>query len=107
MKINIVFLAIYYSLIPILPVSSYLVCSLLSFKVNFLLLNYLCQRFPALSSSSAIKTCSNIVVHSDTCLGTVRRMLANIEQQLQSALKKVSMQGPFLKVLFIHITTLR
>ncbi|XP_062300706.1 E3 ubiquitin-protein ligase TRIM39-like [Scomber scombrus] len=53
---------------------------------------HLLQRFPALSSSSAIKTCSNIVVHSDTCLGTLRRTLANIEQQLQSALKKVSTQ---------------
>ncbi|XP_042257288.1 E3 ubiquitin-protein ligase TRIM39 [Thunnus maccoyii] len=53
---------------------------------------HLLQRFPALSSPSTTKACSDIIVHSDTCLGTARRALANIEQQLQSALKKLSMQ---------------
>ncbi|KAM7377503.1 hypothetical protein PAMA_014013 [Pampus argenteus] len=52
--------------------------------------HHLLQRFPALSSSSNAKACSDIIVHSDTCLGTARRALANIEQQLQTALKKLS-----------------
>ncbi|KAM9335802.1 E3 ubiquitin-protein ligase TRIM39-like [Symphorus nematophorus] len=53
---------------------------------------HLLQRFPALSSPPSAKACSDIIVHSDTCLGTVRRVVANIEQQLQSALKKLSNQ---------------
>ncbi|KAF3836914.1 hypothetical protein F7725_004378, partial [Dissostichus mawsoni] len=52
-----------------------------------------CQaRFPALSSPTSSKACSDIVVHSHTCLGTVRRAVADIELQLQSALKKLSFQ---------------
>uniref|UniRef100_A0A3B5BFR5 E3 ubiquitin-protein ligase TRIM39-like n=1 Tax=Stegastes partitus TaxID=144197 RepID=A0A3B5BFR5_9TELE len=42
------------------------------------------QRFPALSSPPSVKPCSDIVVHSHTCLGALRRAVANIEQQLQS-----------------------
>ncbi|KAK1890108.1 Protein fantom [Dissostichus eleginoides] len=49
-------------------------------------------RFPALSSPASSKACSDIVVHSHTCLGTVRRAVADIELQLQSALKKLSFQ---------------
>ncbi|XP_068569654.1 E3 ubiquitin-protein ligase TRIM39-like [Cebidichthys violaceus] len=52
----------------------------------------LLQRFPALSCPSSVKACTDIIVHSDTCLGIVRREVANIEQQLQSALKKLSIQ---------------
>ncbi|KAI4808731.1 hypothetical protein KUCAC02_000779 [Chaenocephalus aceratus] len=50
------------------------------------------RRFPALSSPASSKACSDIVVHSHTCLGTVRRAAADIELQLQSALKKLSFQ---------------
>ncbi|XP_040887064.1 E3 ubiquitin-protein ligase TRIM39-like [Toxotes jaculatrix] len=53
---------------------------------------HLLQRFPALSSPPSAKACSGIIVHSDTCLGTVRRAVANIEEQLQLALKKFSIQ---------------
>ncbi|XP_029311027.1 E3 ubiquitin-protein ligase TRIM39-like [Cottoperca gobio] len=53
---------------------------------------HLLQRFPALSSPPSAKSCSDIIVHSDTCLGTVRRAVANIEQQFQSALKELSIQ---------------
>ncbi|XP_051285387.1 E3 ubiquitin-protein ligase TRIM39-like [Dicentrarchus labrax] len=53
---------------------------------------HLLQRFPALSSPPSAKACCDIIVHSDTCLGTVRIAVANIEQQLQSALKKFSMK---------------
>ncbi|XP_044040640.1 E3 ubiquitin-protein ligase TRIM39 [Siniperca chuatsi] len=53
---------------------------------------HLLQRFPALSSPPSAKACSGIIVHSDTCLGIVRRAVANIEQQLQSALKNLSIQ---------------
>ncbi|XP_059210163.1 E3 ubiquitin-protein ligase TRIM39-like [Centropristis striata] len=53
---------------------------------------HLLQRFPALSSPRSAKACSDIMVHSDTCLRTVRTAVANIEQQLQSALKKLSIQ---------------
>ncbi|XP_037615381.1 E3 ubiquitin-protein ligase TRIM39-like isoform X2 [Sebastes umbrosus] len=53
---------------------------------------YLLQRFPALSCPPSAKACSDIIVHSVTCLGTVRRAVASIEQQLQSALKKLSIQ---------------
>ncbi|XP_039679198.1 E3 ubiquitin-protein ligase TRIM39 isoform X1 [Perca fluviatilis] len=53
---------------------------------------HLLQSFPALSFPPSAKACSDIIVHSDTCLGTVRRAVANIEEQLQSALKKLSTQ---------------
>nr|XP_046236804.1 E3 ubiquitin-protein ligase TRIM39 [Scatophagus argus] len=52
----------------------------------------LLQRFPGLSSPPSVKACSDIIVHSDTCLGTVRRAVANMEQQFRSALKKLSSQ---------------
>ncbi|XP_071333961.1 E3 ubiquitin-protein ligase TRIM39-like [Trachinotus anak] len=50
------------------------------------------QRFPALSSPPSAKTCSDIIVHSQTCLGAVRRAVAKTEEQLQLALKKLSIQ---------------
>ncbi|XP_045921102.1 E3 ubiquitin-protein ligase TRIM39 [Micropterus dolomieu] len=53
---------------------------------------HLLQRFSALSSAPPAKACSDIFVHSETCLGTVRRAVADIEEQLQSALKKLSIQ---------------
>ncbi|XP_023277540.1 E3 ubiquitin-protein ligase TRIM39-like isoform X1 [Seriola lalandi dorsalis] len=54
---------------------------------------HLLQRFPALSSPPSAKACSDITVHSDTCLGTVRRAVANTEEQIQLALKKLSTQA--------------
>lgn len=48
------------------------------------------QRFPAVSSATSFRSCSDISVHADTCLGSVRRAVASIEQQLQSELKKLS-----------------
>lgn len=57
---------------------------------------FLYQRFPALSSPLTTKACPDITVHSDTCLGAVRRAVADIELQLQSALKKLSVQGQLL-----------
>ncbi|KAM3591147.1 uncharacterized protein V6R79_023403 [Siganus canaliculatus] len=54
---------------------------------------HLLQRFPALSSPPSIQDCSDITVHSDTCLGALRRAVASFEQQLQSALKKLSIQA--------------
>jgi len=80
-----------------------LVCRMLFFNLLFpswAFLSYLIslwQRFPALSSPSSSKACSDIVVHSHTCLGTVRRAVADIELQLQSALKKLSFQGILFK----------
>ncbi|XP_023277541.1 E3 ubiquitin-protein ligase TRIM39-like isoform X2 [Seriola lalandi dorsalis] len=53
----------------------------------------LSKRFPALSSPPSAKACSDITVHSDTCLGTVRRAVANTEEQIQLALKKLSTQA--------------
>ncbi|XP_070849155.1 E3 ubiquitin-protein ligase TRIM39-like [Chaetodon trifascialis] len=53
---------------------------------------HLLQRFPTLSCPPYASVCSDITVHSDTCVGTVRRAVANIEEQLQSALKKLSIQ---------------
>ncbi|XP_030578641.1 E3 ubiquitin-protein ligase TRIM39-like [Archocentrus centrarchus] len=53
---------------------------------------HLLQRFPALSSLPSAKSCSEIIVHSDTCLGTLRRAVFSIEQHLQSELKKLSVQ---------------
>ncbi|XP_029382345.1 probable E3 ubiquitin-protein ligase TRIML1 [Echeneis naucrates] len=50
------------------------------------------QRFPALISPPSVKPCSDIIVHSDTCLGTVTRAVANTEEQLQLALKKLCIQ---------------
>ncbi|KAM9424146.1 E3 ubiquitin-protein ligase TRIM39-like [Pholidichthys leucotaenia] len=53
---------------------------------------HLVQRFPALSSPPSLKACSDIIVHSDTCLGTIRRAVADIEQRLQSQLNRLSVQ---------------
>ncbi|XP_030018378.1 E3 ubiquitin-protein ligase TRIM39-like [Sphaeramia orbicularis] len=53
---------------------------------------HLLQRFPALNSPQQSHGCSDIVVHSDTCLGTVRRAVNNFEKQLQSVLKRLSSQ---------------
>ncbi|XP_070710706.1 E3 ubiquitin-protein ligase TRIM39-like isoform X2 [Pempheris klunzingeri] len=53
---------------------------------------HLLQRFPVLSCPPSTKACSDITVYSDTCLWAVRRAVANTEQQLQSALKKLSIQ---------------
>ncbi|XP_068455762.1 E3 ubiquitin-protein ligase TRIM39-like [Clinocottus analis] len=52
----------------------------------------LLQRFPALSSPSPAKACNDIIVHTDACLGVVRSEVADMERQLQSALKKLSIQ---------------
>ncbi|XP_056298531.1 E3 ubiquitin-protein ligase TRIM21 isoform X2 [Pseudoliparis swirei] len=52
----------------------------------------LLQRFPALSCPSSVKACDDIIVHTDACLGILRSEVADIEQQLQSALKKLSIQ---------------
>nr|XP_040038943.1 E3 ubiquitin-protein ligase TRIM39 [Gasterosteus aculeatus aculeatus]XP_040038945.1 E3 ubiquitin-protein ligase TRIM39 [Gasterosteus aculeatus aculeatus] len=52
----------------------------------------LLQRFPALSCPLSYKACTDIIVHTDTCLGIVRKELASVEQQLQSALIKLSNQ---------------
>ncbi|KAF3697617.1 E3 ubiquitin-protein ligase TRIM39 [Channa argus] len=51
---------------------------------------HLLQRFPALNSSPPAKVCSDIMVHSDTCLGITTRAVAIIKEQLQLALKKLS-----------------
>lgn len=53
------------------------------------------QRFPALCSTSTMTSCSDVFVHSDTCLGAVRRAVAHIEDQLQSFLKRLAFQGQF------------
>ncbi|XP_026155144.1 E3 ubiquitin-protein ligase TRIM21-like isoform X2 [Mastacembelus armatus] len=53
---------------------------------------YLLQRFPALSSPWSAKPCSDVTFYADTCLGIVRRAVANIERQLHWALKKLSIQ---------------
>uniref|UniRef100_A0AAX7VLF5 E3 ubiquitin-protein ligase TRIM39-like n=2 Tax=Astatotilapia calliptera TaxID=8154 RepID=A0AAX7VLF5_ASTCA len=53
---------------------------------------HLIQRFPALSSPPSAKSCSEIIVHADTSLGILRRAVVNIVQQLQSELKKLSIQ---------------
>ncbi|XP_035004444.1 E3 ubiquitin-protein ligase TRIM39 [Hippoglossus stenolepis] len=52
----------------------------------------LLQRFPALSPPHSAKSCSDIIVHSHTCMGDVRRAVANTEEQLRLALKKLSIQ---------------
>ncbi|XP_047185779.1 E3 ubiquitin-protein ligase TRIM41 isoform X3 [Scophthalmus maximus] len=53
---------------------------------------HLLQRFPALSLPPSAKACSDVIVHSHTCLGDVRRALAKSEEQLRLALKKLSIQ---------------
>lgn len=63
-------------------------------------LTFFCQRFPALSFPPSVKPCADIIVHSDTCLGIIRRAVANYEQQLQSALENLSFQGQLLKRFF-------
>ncbi|XP_028998405.2 E3 ubiquitin-protein ligase TRIM39-like [Betta splendens] len=50
------------------------------------------QRFPALSFPHLAKASSHSPVYSDTCLGTVRQAVANVEEQLQLALKKLLAQ---------------
>uniref|UniRef100_A0A3P8TQB9 Uncharacterized protein n=1 Tax=Amphiprion percula TaxID=161767 RepID=A0A3P8TQB9_AMPPE len=50
------------------------------------------QRFPALSCPPSVKPCSEIIVHSHTCLGAIRRAVADIEQQLQSLTTKLSIR---------------
>ncbi|CAB1424574.1 unnamed protein product [Pleuronectes platessa] len=52
----------------------------------------LLQRFPALSPPHSTKSCSDIIVHSHTCLGDLRRAVANTEEHLRLALKKLSIQ---------------
>lgn len=51
---------------------------------------HLLQRFPAFSSLSFARSCSDIVVHSETCLGNLRGAVANVKQQLQSYWKELS-----------------
>lgn len=51
------------------------------------------QRFPALCSTSVTTSCSDIIVHSDTCLGAIRRAVADLEHQLQASLQRFSFQG--------------
>lgn len=53
---------------------------------------YLLERFPALSSPPSAKPSSDIIVHADTCLGTVRRAVNNIEQQLRLVLKQLTIE---------------
>ncbi|XP_034020652.1 E3 ubiquitin-protein ligase TRIM39-like [Thalassophryne amazonica] len=54
--------------------------------------DHLCilQRFPSLSSPPP--TAAHADVHSLTCVGTIRRAVANTEQELQSVLKQLSFQ---------------
>ncbi|TWW54851.1 Butyrophilin subfamily 3 member A1 [Takifugu flavidus] len=54
---------------------------------------HLLQRFPALCSTSVTTSCSDLVVHADTCLGAVRRAVADLEHQLQASLQRFSFQG--------------
>ncbi|KAM3857786.1 E3 ubiquitin-protein ligase TRIM39-like [Diretmus argenteus] len=53
---------------------------------------HLLQKFPSLSSPPSTKDWSEVVVHSDTCVGAVRRAVARIEELLQPTLKKLSIQ---------------
>ena len=63
-------------------------------KLNTHLWNFcFTQRFPVLCATSATTSCSDIFVHSDTCLGAVRRAAAHIEHQLQSFVKRFAFQG--------------
>ncbi|CAG5929368.1 unnamed protein product, partial [Menidia menidia] len=51
---------------------------------------YVVQRFPAVYSAPSPKACSDFFVYSDTCLGALRETVAEIQQQLQTELKKLS-----------------
>uniref|UniRef100_UPI003AB09636 E3 ubiquitin-protein ligase TRIM39-like n=1 Tax=Centroberyx gerrardi TaxID=166262 RepID=UPI003AB09636 len=53
---------------------------------------HLLQTCPSLSSPPSTKPCAAMVVHSDTCVGIVRRAVAHIEELLPPALKKLSNQ---------------
>ncbi|MEQ2174784.1 hypothetical protein GOODEAATRI_011417 [Goodea atripinnis] len=48
------------------------------------------QSFPAVRSPPSTEDCSEILVHSDTCLGVIRRAVADIREQLQLQLEKLS-----------------
>ncbi|XP_014832986.1 PREDICTED: E3 ubiquitin-protein ligase TRIM39-like isoform X1 [Poecilia mexicana] len=48
------------------------------------------QSFPAVSSLPSTEDSSDIVVHSETCLGTIRRAVADFREQLQLQLDKLS-----------------
>ncbi|XP_015801768.3 E3 ubiquitin-protein ligase TRIM39 [Nothobranchius furzeri] len=50
------------------------------------------QSFPAAASPPSVRPCSDLFVHSDTSLGTIRRAVADIREKLQSKLKKLSSQ---------------
>ncbi|XP_013874682.1 E3 ubiquitin-protein ligase TRIM39 [Austrofundulus limnaeus] len=50
------------------------------------------QRFPAVSSPPSVKACSDVFVHSDTCLGALRRAVADIRELLQSETKNLSIR---------------
>uniref|UniRef100_A0A3P9PHE4 E3 ubiquitin-protein ligase TRIM39-like n=1 Tax=Poecilia reticulata TaxID=8081 RepID=A0A3P9PHE4_POERE len=54
------------------------------------------QSFPAVSSLPSTEDSSNIVVHSETCLGTIRRAVADIREQLQLQLEKLSSRADVL-----------
>lgn len=60
------------------------------------------QRFPAFSSLSFARSCSDIVVHSETCLGNLRGAVANVKQQLQSYWKELSAHGQTHAHIFFH-----
>ncbi|XP_029932418.1 E3 ubiquitin-protein ligase TRIM39-like [Myripristis murdjan] len=53
---------------------------------------HLLQTFPSLSSLPSTKDFSDKLVHPDTCVGTVRRAVAHVEELLQAALKQVSIR---------------
>ncbi|KAM4713777.1 E3 ubiquitin-protein ligase TRIM39-like [Anableps anableps] len=48
------------------------------------------QSFPAVSSVPPTEDSSDILVHSETCLGTIRRAVADIQEQLQLQMEKLS-----------------
>uniref|UniRef100_A0A3B5L7C5 Bloodthirsty-related gene family, member 2 n=1 Tax=Xiphophorus couchianus TaxID=32473 RepID=A0A3B5L7C5_9TELE len=51
------------------------------------------QSFPAVSSLPSTEDSSNVLVHSETCLGTIRRAVADIRERLQLQLEKLSSRG--------------
>ncbi|KAF6739174.1 E3 ubiquitin-protein ligase TRIM39 [Oryzias melastigma] len=53
---------------------------------------HILQTFPGLSSRPSVRPHSDLLVHSDTCLGAVRRALAGVQQQLQAEMEKLSVQ---------------
>ncbi|KAM4611841.1 E3 ubiquitin-protein ligase TRIM39-like [Polymixia lowei] len=53
---------------------------------------HLLQQFPSLSSPLPSKDWSEIIVHSNTCVVTVRRAVARTEELLQPVLDKLSIQ---------------